>query len=1003
VLFALLLYLVSHDRFQVRRQEILDVLWPQIPAARARHRLRQALYQLKSLGVALVVDDSTVSLRAERVELDYTGLTGKRLGRTRPEFIERYTHFLPGYLPTLSNRLTAWLELERERVHCIVQSWLLRELIEHQAAGNLDEVVSCSRACLKLDPLNVRATLALANALAGLGRRSDALRAIELRRVEDDHHDHETTRALSSLQRKLEQLERDAKRSIPPIVGRVAILHELRAWLSKPHESLRIIALLGEPGIGKTRILQEARIFGQINGIRCIEYRPSVSGSRRSLAGLFDLLPDLLRLPGAIGCEPDSYSRLRELTHEAPATGSVVEEKAMFGLAEIRHATLDLFDALVVEGPILLIIDDTQDLDSQTLNILSDAAHRSNARLRLVIAARPGCDILSLLHARTDARVIRVPTLSLEESRALFAHQLPEAVAVSRPELVDLAIELASGNPFFLVELAAHCRSDDLPSALPHSVQAALGRRIEWLSNEACLLLRSCAILRNHATLGRLESVLEFAPYVMANSLAELENAGLVIVRERRVACRHDLIAETVFRGIPNALGTYLHRRSAMVLDEDLQRTPSGSLAWDCAEHWDAAGEPARAFKVSQIIVDNLLRIGLPQEAADLCARSERYCDTPEQSAERLLRLSRANRFLHNWDGVIDALERRKAILLPAASKGFASYEDEVSILEARWWKSLDPNLVRPTLERVLDNRAPTQHRLQMAVLGLSVADNYSLTSEARTIAEVVEGITTHTARELVEKSKAELIYHSSFGDLDRAVEAGYRLFEAESRGGNLIGILRAQRWLSSPLSRVGKRDEAVNVLADAYQRALRLDLRAEMWNAASNMTGMGLALDDVTLIAEWEPVLSRLADDHIARSLVLPDLCCTRARLELLHGRFDSARAVLAQSPDVQEAIPGSRGEQAALALRVMLGVQPGGTPVTRADVDRLRGLHMQSRDSGTIDFETAALLAGLIHLGDLSEAREINQYYMRVRRCRFAPRETLSRVQSALAAATR
>ena len=64
-----------------------------------------------------------------------------------------------------------------------------------------------------------------------------------------------------------------------------------------------------------------------------------------------------------------------------------------------------------------------------------------------------------------------------------------------------------------------------------------------------------------------------------------------------------------------------------------------------------------------------------------------------------------------------------------------------------------------------------------------------------------------------------------------------------------------------------------------------------------------------------------------------------------------------------------------------------------------RLYALHLKTRDSGVRDFETAAVVAGLLHSGDQDQAHIVYDHYMSVRRSRIQNHTTLKSVQSALA----
>jgi len=283
-------------------------------------------------------------------------------------------------------------------------------------------------------------------------------------------------------------------------------------------------------------------------------------------------------------------------------------------------------------------------------------------------------------------------------------------VAERRSQLIEWAIDLADGNPFFLVELAVHCRTENPDETLPESLQTALDRKIDTLSPSSRLLIQSCAILGENSTFGRLDSLLALPAHVVAVAVSELEASGLISSRDGRVTCRHELIRDAVLRGVTSALGAYLHRRCAVLLATELTGSPTSALAWDCVRHWDGAHDHGRALETTSLIVDQLLSLGLPAEAARLCHRAERYCLTPEQHAERLLKLSRAQRLLYDWDGVVQSIESRNRLLGASQIRAAKYSEDEIALFEAHWWQRCDARILRPAVRRVVDTRAPLLH-----------------------------------------------------------------------------------------------------------------------------------------------------------------------------------------------------------------------------------------------------------------------------------------------------
>jgi DNA-binding SARP family transcriptional activator len=1006
VLFALLLLLSSSAGRAVARSDVLELLWPESAPNSARHRLRQALYQLKKLGAPVVTPDSVIAVRASDVEVDYATYAVDRQAVARSVGEASSLEYLPHYAPSFSPRFARWVEAERDRVRATLRRFLLDSITEARARGEHAEVVALARACLDLDPLNGEATFALAESLAVQGSRAEALGLLDQYRDERSG-DAEVSRATAALRRRIVELARRPSSSMAgeaPLTGRADIVADLASWIASGAQRARILAFSGEPGIGKTRLLKEGVRIATLRGLRCVEYRPSAAGGERPLAGLLDLLPQLLTLPGAVGCSPESYSRLSDLARGVHADTSVPEDRtdSAFRFATLRRSVLDLIEAILAEGELLIVIDDAHALDRPTLEILIDATACRGYRLAMLVAMRAAGAAPTFLEGRPDVRIVRVPRLEPADARLIVMCDLAPEIAAQRSKMIDWAVDLANGNPFFLVELSAHCRGENPGESLPESLQTALDRKIDALSPSSRLVLQSCAVLGDHSTFARLEAMLGLAPHVTATALSELETAGLIALRDGRVVCRHDLIAEAVFRSVNAALGSYLHRRCAGLLDEELRSSPSSpsaSLAWDCARHWDAADEHARALELTGLIVDQLLYLGLPKEAADLCARAERYCRTPEQHADRLLKLSRAHRLLYDWERVVASLVQRRAVLAGVPLRAEKYSEDEIALFEARWWRDCDGQVLRPALRRVLDRRAPTLHRLQMAVLALIVADNQYRRREAETIAEVVEFLDVATPREDAERCKARLIYHTGFGSLDAARASGARLLVAERRGGNSAALLRALRWISVPMRFSNDARGAVAVLTEAYEQASRLGLRGEMWNAAYCLAGVALEYEDLELARNWAPIVASLAEDATAYALRASEHHYTRARIEFMEGNYELAREELGRSITLKDSIPRTRGEQSILALDVLLRVQ-GHQRVPHATVARFRKLHLRTRDSGVWDFETAGAIAAVLYSGNRREALDLSDYYMRVRRSRLPTHSALRAVQTALTA---
>jgi len=500
VLFALLLFMSTSAGRAVPRSELLELLWPDSSPSNARHRLRQTLYQLKKMGAPLATLESFVSVRESDVEVDYVVGARNRQALTKSVAETTPLEFLPHYVPTFSRPFARWVESERDRVRAGLRRCLLDVIADSRVRGDHAGIVVLARACLDLDPLNGDATFALAEALAVRGNRAEALGVLDQYRAERrTDHDESLRAALALRKRILEAARRtpyDPSRQTE-LVGRSEIVSDLGKWISDATHAPTVLAFSGDAGIGKTRLLNEGARIAALHGFRCVEYRPGANGEERPLAGLLDLLPQLLALPGAVGCSTESYGRLTELARGVHAESSIPEDTtdSAFRFATLRRSVLDLIEAILVECGILLSLDDAHALDRPTLEILLDATRCRGHRLAILTAMRPVGPTAAFLEARSDVRLMRVPRLDAAASRLVVARDLPPHVAAERSKLIDWAVDLANGNPFFLVELSAHCGGEDPGQSLPESLQSALERKLDALSANARLVVQACAVL----------------------------------------------------------------------------------------------------------------------------------------------------------------------------------------------------------------------------------------------------------------------------------------------------------------------------------------------------------------------------------------------------------------------------------------------------------------------------------------------------------------------------
>ena len=194
---------------------------------------------------------------------------------------------------------------------------LVRNIVDLRSKGRYREVEPLARACLTLDPFNEIATLSLAEATAVLGgNRAEAMAILD--RYMDEvgaSSDQRLALPASLLRKRISERfveQRYAAPPDPPFVGREDVLQLL---VEKMQEAVAgrgsVVYLWGEPGIGKTRLLEELAKVAHVQGVRIERYAVSPNDLERPLALFSSVLPRMMRMPGAVGISPEAYDAIQ--------------------------------------------------------------------------------------------------------------------------------------------------------------------------------------------------------------------------------------------------------------------------------------------------------------------------------------------------------------------------------------------------------------------------------------------------------------------------------------------------------------------------------------------------------------------------------------------------------------------------------------------------------------------------------------------------------------------
>ncbi|MGH8070816.1 MAG: AAA family ATPase [Candidatus Entotheonellia bacterium] len=415
-------------------------------------------------------------------------------------------------------------------------------------------------------------------------------------------------------------------RARSPFAGRVRELALLQERLDAVVAGQgQVVTLVGEPGMGKSRLLAEFCRGLQGCGVRYVEGHCLSYASATPYLPVADLVRQLCGLtPGAPHdtITATVHRRLQEADLD-PIEGVPLvlalldipleaESLAQLSPLERKARTFALLRQLVFHEvqrqPCILAVENLHWSDTTSEEWLTSLVERlAGAALLVLVTYRPGYQPPWL--AQSYATQIALSPLRDEDSRTVVQAVLQTASVPAM--MVQEIVTQAAGNPFFLEELAWHViehgGGPPAPRAVPETIEAVLAARLDRLPPEEKRLLQTAAVIGMTVPVPLLQVVTDLAADAIHTHLGHLQTAEFLYemgsLPTSTYIFKHALTQEVAYGSLLQERRRVLHGRTAQAIEALFaERLPEHYYA--LAYHYSRSGHTTKA-------VDYLQRAGL--------------------------------------------------------------------------------------------------------------------------------------------------------------------------------------------------------------------------------------------------------------------------------------------------------------------------------------------------------------------------------------------------------
>jgi tetratricopeptide (TPR) repeat protein len=470
------------------------------------------------------------------------------------------------------------------------------------------------------------------------------------------------------------RLQVAARRGLVQFVGRRSELEQMKKALERAKAGHgQIVGVMGEPGVGKSRLCYEFKLIGQ-SGCLVLETFSVSHGKAYAYLPLIELLKNYFQLT----LQDDERRRREKITGKVLTLDRSLEDTlpylfALLGISEPtsplqqmdpqirRRRTFEAIKRLLVREslnqPLILIFEDLPWLDNETqafLALLSESV--ATAKILLLVNYRP--EYRHEWGNKTYYTQLRLDPLEPQDAQELLAVLLGDELALQ--PLKRFILEKTEGNPFFMEEIVqalfeqgvlivgAHGGAPSLARPLtdlhlPATVQGVLASRIDRLLPEEKALLQTLSVIGKEFSLSLLERVVERPEAELQQMLSHLQAAEFIYEQpafpEVEYIFKHALTQEVAYNSVLIERRKVLHERIAQAM-EALFHSRLEDHYGDLAHHYTRSGNTEKAVEYLGLAGQQAVQRSAHAEAVGHLTTAldllKTWPETPERTRQEL-------------------------------------------------------------------------------------------------------------------------------------------------------------------------------------------------------------------------------------------------------------------------------------------------------------------------------------------------------------------------------